>query len=446
MVGFRVTNQMVLDNVMNNLQTNEQLLQQSQQQVSTGKVINQPSDNPFTASQAVMFRQRMGLNTQLQTNLDSANGWLSATDSALSSVDTDLQRARELALQGANDTLTPSDRQKIALEIHQILLNTVDVGNSKFGAQYIFGGTKTTAQPFIQDGSLQSPNVSWTGHSPVTYEGDSGNVTRQIDQAAQLQVNVSGDQLSGTMSDLAQLEYDLNNSAVRVSGSKPGIDLLHGITTGTPNAAVDTFSINGIKIGTNVTPTAGSLSGKTIVGFKAGTAVSAVINQINAQTAQTGVRANVDSSGVLVLQLVPGAQASSIVVSNEDTVTTDAAGNDLTGGTGTPVSTGGSTTADLGISNQMDNAFGSVDVVALDKDLDTIQSLRSQVGAKQNRVQEGTQRLSSLGITLAQLDSTIEDVDMAKAISDLATRQTTYQAALGAAAKVLPPTLLDFLH
>ncbi|MGH2519722.1 MAG: flagellin, partial [Chloroflexota bacterium] len=95
---------------------------------------------------------------------------------------------------------------------------------------------------------------------------------------------------------------------------------------------------------------------------------------------------------------------------------------------------------------QMDNAIGSVDVVALDKDLNAIQSLRSQVGAKQNRVQEGTQRLSSLGITLAQLDSTIEDVDMAKAISDLATRQTTYQAALGAAAKVLPPTLLDFLH
>src|SRR5947209_11849671 len=160
MVGLRVTNQMILDSVVGNLQLNEQLLQQSQQQVSTGHAISQPSDNPYDASQIVSFHQRIGLNTQLQTNLDSAKGWLDATDHALDGMDTILQRARQLAIQGANDTLTSSDRQKIALEIHQLLLNAVDIGNSKFGGQYIFGGTKTSQQPFVHDGTAQSPNVS----------------------------------------------------------------------------------------------------------------------------------------------------------------------------------------------------------------------------------------------------------------------------------------------
>ncbi|MDE3077987.1 MAG: hypothetical protein KGJ86_21390, partial [Chloroflexota bacterium] len=155
---------------------------------------------------------------------------------------------------------------------------------------------------------------------------------------------------------------------------------------------------------------------------------------------------SIDQNGVLVLQIAPGSTAKNVVISMVDSVTTDATGNDLTGGTGVPVSTNGNTTHDLGISNQMDNAIGSVDVVALDQALETVQTLRSQVGAKDNRVQEGQKRLSSLGITLKQLDSNIEDVDMAKAVSDLATRQTTFQAALGAAAKVLPPTLLDFLR
>ncbi len=442
MVGFRVTNQMVLDTVVNNLNQNEQSLQAAQQQVSSGHVINQPSDNPFVASQAVLFKQRIGLNTQLQKNLDSANGWLTATDSALSSVDSVLQRARQLAIQGSNDTLTPSDRQKIALEMHQILLNVVDVANSKFGGQYIFGGTKTTSQPFIHDGSSQSPNISYSNPSPVTYLGDSGAVTRQTDQAAQIKVNVEGSQLTPVFSDLAQLEYDLNNSSVRVSGSKPGIDLTHGTLTGN---GVATFKINGISIGTS---TAATINGAAVnvIGFAANTKISTVVNQINAQSGQTGVTASVDSNGVLMLQAVPGSASGKVVVSGVDTVTTTATGADLTNGTGTPVPTGGNTVADLGLSNQMDNAIGSVDVTALDKDLDTIQTLRSQVGAKQNRVQDGTTRMSSLGITLMALDSNIEDVDMTKAVTALATAQTTFQAALGAAAKVLPPTLLDFLH
>ncbi|MDE3077636.1 MAG: flagellar hook-associated protein FlgL, partial [Chloroflexota bacterium] len=211
MIGFRVTNQMILDTVLNNLLQNEQALEKSQQQVTTGHVINQPSDDPFTAAQAVTFRQRIGLNGQLQRNLDAADGWLTATDSALGSVGDVLQRARQLALQGANDTMTPSDRQKIALEIHQILLNVVDVSNSKFGGEFIFAGTKTTVQPFIHNGSTQSPNISQNNPSPVTYVGDGGAVARQTDQAAQLQVNVAGTNFTDIFKTLAQLEFDLNN-------------------------------------------------------------------------------------------------------------------------------------------------------------------------------------------------------------------------------------------
>ncbi|MHB8621349.1 MAG: flagellar hook-associated protein FlgL [Chloroflexota bacterium] len=443
MIGFRVTDQMLLGNVLNNFNLDELRLESAQQKVATGKAINQPQDDPFGASQAVTFRQRMGLNTQLQSNLNSAKGWLDANDGALSSMTAILQRARELAVQGANDTLNPSDRQQIAREIHQLLLNSVDIANSKFGNEYIFAGTKTTVQPFTYTGGAQAPNVSAGGPSPVTYVGDGGAVTRQIDQAAQLQVNADGTKLATVFTDLSQLEWDLNNSSSRVSGQVSGLTL--SSTTTSKPGAVDTFSINGVKIGTAVTATIDGTS-QSVIGFAPNTRLSNVVAQINAQTNATGVTASLDRNGVLVLQLAAGATQTNIVVSSVDTVSTDAAGNDLTKGTGVPLSTGGSTIHDLGLSNATDNAIGSADLVAIDSTLDTVQEVRSQLGAKDNRVQEGINRLSGLGITLAALDSNIENVDMAKAISDLATAQTTFQAALSAAAKTLPPTLLDFLH
>ena len=256
-------------------------------------------------------------------------------------------------------------------------------------------------------------------------------------------MNVTGDNLQGVFANLAQLEYDLNNSSVRVSGSVSGLNSTTSVTTGSTNA-VDTFAINGVSIGTRVVPTSGPLAGKQIIGFAPGTKVSQVVTQINSQSAQTGVTASIDQTGTLILQNT-STTAKPIVVTGVDQVIQDANGLDVTGGTGVPVSSGGNSTHDLGLSSQMDNAIGSVDVTALDSSLDSVQALRAQLGAKTNRVSEGQTRLSSLGITLTQLDSTIEDVDMAKAISDLASKQTAFQAALGVAAKTLPPSLLDFL-
>jgi len=220
------------------------------------------------------------------------------------------------------------------------------------------------------------------------------------------------------------------------------LDPVHGTTTGNPNT-VETFAINGVDIGTQQSLTINGAV-HTIVGFAPDTKLSTIVNQINTQMSGT-VTANIDQNGVLVLQSNIAGQT--INVSHVDQVVTDAvSGADLTNGTGVPVSTGGDTPKDLGLTNNVDNAIGSADVVALDKDLNAIQAVDSQVGAKTNRVQSNTSRLTNLGTTLAQVDSNIEDVDMAKALSDLATSQTTFQAALGAAAKVLPPTLLDFLR
>jgi flagellar hook-associated protein 3 FlgL len=447
MIGMRVTNQMQLDTVMNAFQVNEQALELAQQRVTTGHNVSQPSDDPFAASQAILFRQRIDLNGQLQTNLNSAKGWLDATDSALNSIDNVLQRARQVALQLSNDTYTDADRKNAANEIHQLLLQAVDVGNSKVGGQYLFAGTKTTQQPFIQDGSAQSPNLSAGGRAPVIYTGDTGAVTRQTDQAAQLQVNVSGDHLKNVFDDIAQLEWDLNNSSARSSGAITGIDPVAGTTSGVLGVTADTFAINGVPMGDPLNPVTVTINGAAhqVIGFAQGTPISTVINQINAQSNQTGVTASIDRNGVLVLQNpTPGAKP--IVVSLVDQLTQDAAGNDLTQGSGVPVDTNGSTARDLGLSNQIDNTLGSVDIVSLDSDLDSTQALRAQIGAKTNRVDDSQTRLSSLGITLTQLDSSIEDVDIAKAISELASRQTAFQAALGVAAKTLPPTLLDFLR
>lgn len=82
----------------------------------------------------------------------------------------------------------------------------------------------------------------------------------------------------------------------------------------------------------------------------------------------------------------------------------------------------------------------------LDRDLGTITDLRSRTGATLNRVEQTADRLGQLRVSLTELLSKAEDLDMAEAIMQFNTQQAVYQASLGAAAKVIQPSLLDFLR
>lgn len=154
----------------------------TQQQLSSGKRINRPSDDPSGAAQLVGLSDSLDLTRQYQRNIDSIRSRLQLEESSLAGIGDALQRARELAVQGLNDTYGPVERSGIALEIRQIVDEVVGLANRKDGAgEYLFGGFQGQSVPFSHDG---------VGN--FSYAGDQGQRLIQVGAARQIADGDSG--------------------------------------------------------------------------------------------------------------------------------------------------------------------------------------------------------------------------------------------------------------
>lgn len=141
---MRVTQSMLSGNMLRNLSSSYAKMGKLQNQVDTGKKVTRPSDDPVVVMKGIGYRTEVSKVEQFQRNIGEVNSWLDISDDALDKVGSALQRVSELAIQGANDTLTDKDREKIKSELDQIRKHIQSVANSKVGDKYIFSGTKTT--------------------------------------------------------------------------------------------------------------------------------------------------------------------------------------------------------------------------------------------------------------------------------------------------------------
>ena len=175
---MRVTHGMLADTTLRNLSANMLRLEKLQDQLTSGRRISKPSDDPIGVARALIYRTTLAETGQFLRNIDAATSWLNATDAALDSQTYLLQRARELAIRGATGSLSSEDRAAIAEEVRQIREQSIQVGNSTIGNDYLFAGQRITSPAFAADG---------------TYTGDSGLIEREVGFGARLAINVPGD-------------------------------------------------------------------------------------------------------------------------------------------------------------------------------------------------------------------------------------------------------------
>src|SRR3954451_22944052 len=103
------------------LQSITDAIAHSQAQLSSGKRIQQPSDDPFGTSRALAFRAALASNKQYQANASDGAAWLDAADTALGGISSIVQRARDLVVRGANTTNGAASNASIAAEIDQLI-------------------------------------------------------------------------------------------------------------------------------------------------------------------------------------------------------------------------------------------------------------------------------------------------------------------------------------
>lgn len=141
---MRITNKMMTNNMLYNINKNRANLNTLESQYSSGKKIQRPSEDPVVAVRSLKLRTNLTeLNQYYEKNIPDAKSWMNVTESALGTVNGLLTPMYGYLLQGANDTLTKSDRDSILANLEQLAAQIYHEGNTDYAGRYVFTGYKT---------------------------------------------------------------------------------------------------------------------------------------------------------------------------------------------------------------------------------------------------------------------------------------------------------------
>ena len=201
----RVTQQMMMSRSYSSLQIGLGRLAKTQEQLSTGRILNRPSDSPTDATSAMRIRSSIADQKQYIRNSEDGIGWLSQIDTTLTSALGQIRRARELGMEGANATsMGTQAREALAVEIDQIRDGLINAANATYLGRPVFGGVVNGERAYAPDG---------------TFVGTPGEVSRTVARGIKVPVNVDGPDAFGpagasVFDDLAQLSASLRTGDI----------------------------------------------------------------------------------------------------------------------------------------------------------------------------------------------------------------------------------------
>jgi flagellar hook-associated protein 3 FlgL len=157
-------------------------LARTQEQLSTGKQIVKPSDSPDKASLVTRLESELGRQTSYQETLKSVQTRLQSEETALKNTSDVLVRVKELSVQAANDTLSPADRQSIALEISSLREQILSLANTQdTNGNYLFSGSRVGEPAFGPDAKGQ-----------MVYQGDQARMKVAVGDNRRMNMNMPG--------------------------------------------------------------------------------------------------------------------------------------------------------------------------------------------------------------------------------------------------------------
>lgn len=225
---MRISTSQIFDSGALGIQNNQSGLYKLQNQLSTGRRVLTPQDDPVAAAQALVLSQTKGVNEQYMENQGQAKSQLGLVDSQLSSLVNVLQGVRERVIQAGNTgTLSQSDRATIATELESRLSEMLGIANSDNGVgEYLFSGYRGNVRPFALNGATGS----------IDYSGDNGERLLQVSSSQQMAVSVAG-------SDVFMIAKEGNGSFVTGTGGNYGVGVSVGVKVPTSTAVADGGSV-----------------------------------------------------------------------------------------------------------------------------------------------------------------------------------------------------------
>jgi flagellar hook-associated protein 3 FlgL len=318
---MRVTNSMLVNSFLSDMKTNLNNMKSIQSQITSGKEISKPSDDPFKVARSMQLNSAINANKQYNQNIKDTGSYLDVTDTALNQSESVLQRVRELLVASGNGAYGTEEKLAIKNEISQKIAELSQSINTNFDGSYVFGGSRGTVKPLNEDCSY----------------------------------NLAGGTAAG---EIGKIQTKLSTEI------SPGVEIDYNVSA---SDIMDFTNENGDNI-------------------KLKDLMSQIVNHLDGKT--------------------------------DDGTSVDP--------------------------NAVSNLVGK-DLQGITDSINNILKVRSKVGADQNRMESAQSKNEDENFNLTDLLSSVEDIDITEKIMEYSTMQTVYTASLQTSAKVIQPSLLDYL-
>ena len=439
--------------------------------LSTGKSLNVPSDDPSQVSQDLTLTTTIAAENGDASNATAAQNQLTFTDTTLSSLTNLLQTARSLAVEGATDIIpNGTQRPLIGEQVAGLLNQALALANQQYGNQYIFAGTSTATTPPVTALGNPPNGVIFTGNNQARTEVING---QQVQVGTTLQAAFNQGSTNGTPSVfqlLATLRDTMDQEPAAIESQQPinvtGQTIQGVEPSGTVDAAPTTLgqiaglpgppatppmttipltadstgnysiAINGTDPTTNQ-PTATTFTFSATDAVDDGVASppgTSVVQQINAQSGVTGVTASWDVASQRLQLTSTGPNSPPFSIDNVATP-------------GPPASTNTSNFLaafqipnTVSVTSNLSTQIGDIDTV-----INQLLTARANVGQQIQNLAGTTSQLEALSTDNTATQSGYQDTNIAEATSRFTLVQTALQAAYATTTRLEGKTLIDYL-
>lgn len=331
---MRITNQMMSKSFLKDLGRNQGYMKKLNDQLTSGKEIRRPSDNPFKVARSMQLHRDIGANVQYNENIKDTTNWLDTTDTALEQLGNSFQRFRELMVSAGNAAYGSDEKKAIKDEMNEKINEISQILNTSFDGKYIFGGTKGSSKPVGSNKDIA------TGNNFIYLSGKNGENLEldNLDPEVENQINMINKKLSVEVSQGVVMDYSVSATDLLLFKDKSGAD----------------------------------------------------VNVINLLKEITNNVASDDPK-------------DSQKVTNEN-------------------------------------------LKVMDEAMSNLLKIRAEVGSKQNRMESAGNQNEEQNFNLKDILSQTEDIDFAEKNIQATVAQSVYMASLQVSAKIIQPSLLDFLR
>lgn len=412
----RISSNMSINDMQYQLQKRNESMYELNSKMGSQTRLHSLRDDPLAAAHSTRYLSKIDHLKRYAVNAERVQGDFRIVEGYMQSANRILHRIRELAVQGANDTFTRDDKQAMGQEINQLLNELIEIGNAKYAdGTSMFAGDKTTTTPYrVLMGNVEGRDGMVV--RSVEYRGSINPSKVEIGQESYVNKHFAGTEVfwaeqQQILSDVNAQDYTVTEDTfIRIDGEVIRLDAGDNVHT-----IVAKINDSNAQVKAGLDPVRNSITLSTTSPHQLwleDAPESTVLQDLGVVTEigrpPFNISPDADASGGSLFDMVMYLRDQ---LYEGDTI-------DIGGG-----------------------ALKGIDLAQ-----SKLVNVMSDLGAQDERLQVTMRRIEYEVPQLMEQNSEEVDLDVAKAITDLKTLEQAHKAALGAASRIIQPTLLDFLR